>query len=405
MSGQNAYKFHIILDKSVEADVKNATMFGQELVKASRLNNGRRLMTAKLVDFREPPSVADISVHWCRPYGMLFPWSTLSLFYVDPLVWYAEWMSYISQLQILVFNKKLDKESVAISHDTCSFLDGEKAFEGLIEQIHEEFKHVQAPLKHMPPLLNPQDCPPISIITLLYNRPKFAQNACFNLLTTDYPRDKIEWIVVDDSESDQSASDRIVHFQQSFSPGTVVYVPLVRKTSIGKKRNLGVQRASHDIILMMDDDDHYPVTSIRRRVAWLTKDRVQHGCAVCTTLAMYDLQKGLSAVNVPPLSFGLAKRCSEATLTFHRDFWKARPFLENVSNSEGQAFLEGREFDVVEMPPQQIIVAFSHGSNVSGRSILEGKENAGQGCFWGFEPSFLKFIHNLVGVVVEEIKS
>jgi hypothetical protein len=72
-----------------------------------------------------------------------------------------------------------------------------------------------------------------------------------------------------------------------------------------------------------------------------------------------------------------------------------------VSISEGEGFLEGRESQVVEMPPQQIIVAFSHGSNISGRTI---PESAGQGCFWGFEPSFLKFIHSLVDVVVEEIK-
>ena len=394
----NAYKFYIILDKSVEADVKKATDFGQALVKASRELDGRRIAYAKLVDFREPTSIADITVHWCHSYGMWVPWSTLSLLYVDPTVWSAEWNSTLSNFHILVFSQEADKVSLDISHNVCCYL--EKPLVKLCEQIHEEFLHVQPLPKHMPPLLNTPDCPPISIITLLHNRPKFAQNACFNLLMTDYPRDKIEWVVVDDSDPDQSASDRIVHFEQSFAPGKVLYIPLVRKTSIGKKRNLGVQRASHDILLMMDDDDHYPVTSFRRRVAWLLKDRVSHSCAVCTTLAMYDLQKGLSAVNVPPLSLGLAKRCSEATLTFHRNFWKARPFPE-FSVSEGEKFLEGRESDVVEMPPQQIIVAFSHGTNISGRGIPEG---AGKGCFWGFDPSYLKFIHSLVGVIVEEEK-
>lgn len=404
MSGQNAYKFYIILDKSIEADVKCATEFGQALAKASRLANrsDRRVGYPKLVDFREPPSIADITIHWCHPYGMWIPWATLSILYVNPTLWSNEWNYILSQFHSLVFSKKSDNESLNISHDSLYYLDETSVpFEELIDHISQKFECAVPLPKHMPPILNTQDCPPISIITLLHNRPKFAQNACFNLLTTDYPREKIEWVVVDDSSPDQSASDRIVHFQQSFSPGTVVYIPLVRKTSIGKKRNLGIQRASHDILLMMDDDDHYPITSFRRRVAWLLKDRKYHDCAVCTTLAMYDLQKGLSAVNIPPLSLGLAKRCSEATLTFRRDFWKARPFPENGTISEGEGFLEGRESNVVEMPPQQIIVAFSHGSNVSGRTIPEG---AGQGCFWGFESSFLKFIHSLVGVVVEEIK-
>lgn len=395
----NAYTFHILLDKSIEADVKKANDFGQALVKASREGGkNRRIAYAKLVDFREPPSIADITLHWGNPHGMWVPWSTLSMFYVDPSVWSAEWNSTLLQFHILVFSTKSDKNGVL--HDVSCYLDDSNPFETIYNQMCEEFLHIVPMPIHMPPLLHPKDCPNISVITLLHNRPKFAQNACFNLLTTDYPREKIEWIVVDDSEPDQSASDRIIHFEQSFAPGKIVYVPLVRKTSIGKKRNLGVERASHNIILMMDDDDHYPTTSFRRRVAWLLKDRVQHMCAVCTTLAMYDLQKGLSAVNVPPLSLGLAKRCSEATLTFYRNFWKARPFSE-INISEGELFLEGREMDVVEMPPQQIIVAFSHGTNVSGRGIPEG---AGKGCFWGFEPSFLKFIHSLVDVVVEEEK-
>jgi hypothetical protein len=63
--------------------------------------------------------------------------------------------------------------------------------------------------------------------------------------------------------------------------------------------------------------------------------------------------------------------------------------------AEGEGFLEGRE--VVEMPPQQIIVALTHGTNLSGRKMPETKP----GCFWGFSEELLKFLHGLVGVEVE----
>lgn len=270
----------------------------------------------------------------------------------------------------------------------------------LLHEIGEAFGVRESLPRHMPPLLNPQDCPPISIVTLVHNRPKFAENACLNLLHSDYPREKIEWIVVDDSDPDQSPSNRILQFAERFAPGTVVYVPLAKKKSIGAKRNLGCERASHDIILMMDDDDHYPITSFRRRVAWLLKARKRYECATCTTIAMYDLMKGVSAVNVPPYSLGLAERCSEATLTFTKGFWRARPFAD-VSRSEGEEFLKGREAKVVEMPPQQILVALSHGGNISGRDM----PNSGNGCFWGFSRPLLEFLHGLVGVKVEEEKA
>jgi hypothetical protein len=255
--------------------------------------------------------------------------------------------------------------------------------------------------KHMPPLLHQDDCPPISVVTLVHGRPKFIDNAFLNIMSTDYPLSKIEWIVVDDSEPTESASDKIIQFGDRFPPNTLTltYIPLARKRSIGYKRNLACERAKHNIILMMDDDDHYPSTSFRRRVAYLLKGRQAYECAACTTIAMYDLQKGVSAVNVPPYTLSLAERCSEATLTFTKQFWQRQKFPE-VDIAEGERFLEGRCSEVVEMPPQQIIVAFSHGSNLSGRKIPDNK----QGCAWGFAKPFLEFIHGLVGVKVEEIK-
>jgi len=255
----------------------------------------------------------------------------------------------------------------------------------------------QVPEVPMPPVLQHADCPPISVVTLVHNRPKFIENACLNLLHSDYPRDKIEWIVVDDSDASESPSNRIVQFQEKFAPGLVTYVPLARKRSIGFKRNLGAERAKHRIILMMDDDDHYPVTSFRRRVAYLRKGPRSYECGVCTTIAMYDLLKGVSAVNVPPFTLSLAERCSEATLTFTKEFWNKKQFPDN-SMAEGEGFLQGREGQVVEIPPQQIIVALSHGSNLSSRKTPD----ATPGCFWGFSRPLLEFLHGLVGVKIEE---
>jgi hypothetical protein len=252
----------------------------------------------------------------------------------------------------------------------------------------------------MPPVLEIKDCPPISVITLIHNRPKFIENACLNLLHSDYPREKLEWIVVDDSDPSESPSNRVIQFQEKFAPGVVTYIPLARKRSIGFKRNLGVERAKHSILLMMDDDDHYPVTSFRRRVAYLRKGPKSYDCGVCTTIAMYDLLKGVSAVNVPPFRLSLAERCSEATLTFTKPFWNQRKFPDN-SMAEGEGFLEGREDQVVEIPPQQIIVALSHGTNLTSRKMPE----ASPGCFWGFSRQLLEFLHGLVGVKVEEESS
>jgi hypothetical protein len=244
--------------------------------------------------------------------------------------------------------------------------------------------------------LSDEELPKISVVTLTYNRKKFLDLAFHNILITDYPKDKIEWVIVDDSDDPkEQASDKIIKFGRENGPLTMTYIPLAKRT-IGRKRNVGIFRAENPIILFMDDDDHYPASSFRRRVSFLLTHPWKPQAAVCTTIACYDLVNGISAVNTPPWNLGLSKRVSEATLTFYKSFWEARNFPK-VNMAEGDEFLEGRD-SVVEMPPQQIIVAMSHGSNSSNRRF---PTDGSPSCFWGFPKEFLTFLHGLVGVQVE----
>ena len=260
---------------------------------------------------------------------------------------------------------------------------------------------------HCPPILLIEDCPPITIITPTYHRKKLIEIAFHNLLATDYPHQKIEWIVIEDNErKSQLASEIIINFQIQVPSIRMKYIPIEGRMSIGEKRNVAIEQASHDIILFMDDDDHYPSTSFRRRVAWLTKGTKrgttgEATIACCTTLALYDLKTGISAVNVPPYDLPFSQRISEATLTFYKSAWEERKF-PLVSMAEGEAWIEGREDQVIEIPPQQIIVAFSHGTNQSSRRIPPTDQPPS--CFWGFPKEYLMFIHGLAGVNVEEKK-
>lgn len=274
----------------------------------------------------------------------------------------------------------------------------------LFKKLAQEVETIRKSLKgnrHLPPPLDPSECPPISVVTLTYNRRKFIDLAFHNIVLTDYPKDKIEWVIVDDSnDPEQSVSDKISTFAKRAPVAQVVYAPLARKHSIGFKRNLGVERATHDIILFMDDDDHYPETSFRRRVAWLLKHPWKPKVVACSTIACYDLVKGVSAVNTPPWELGPAERVSEATMTFYKSFWEERKFPQ-VNVAEGEQFLKGREQHLLDIPPQQILVAFSHQGNSSGRRIPT-TEDTKPGCFWGFPKEYLIWIHKLAGIEVEE---
>lgn len=252
------------------------------------------------------------------------------------------------------------------------------------------------PLGDLPPALSADDCPPISVLTLTYNRRNFIDLAFLNILVTDYPKSKIQWVIVDDSDdASKTVLDKIKKFEDRQPGVEITYVPMTKKRSIGYKRNKAVKAAKYEICLNMDDDDVYPETSFRRRVSWLRafpKTQV----VGCTMIAMYDLNHGISAVNTPPWALPQNQRVSEASFCFYRSYAIEHPFPD-IQQSEGEGFIpDGEGF--LEIPPQQILVALNHGTNTSGR-VIAGR--AQTGCFWGWDQQFIVWLHSLVGVQVE----
>jgi glycosyltransferase involved in cell wall biosynthesis len=235
------------------------------------------------------------------------------------------------------------------------------------------------------------------VLTLTYNRRNFIDLAFLNLLVTDYPKDKIQWVVVEDSDDPLlDSSDKIKKFEERQPGIKITYVPM-KKKSIGYKRNKAVMAAEHDICVNMDDDDVYPETSFRRRVSWLMANP-QVKVVGCTMIAMYDLQQGVSAVNTPPWALKQKERVSEASFCFWKSYAIDHPFPDQ-SQSEGEGFVpEDEQF--LEIPPQQILVALNHGKNTSSR-VIAGR--AQTGCFWGWDKQFITWLHGLVGVQVEAV--
>jgi hypothetical protein len=170
--------------------------------------------------------------------------------------------------------------------------------------------------------------------------------------------------------------------------------------TIGAKRNAAVTAAADDVdvFVCMDDDDHYPKDSIAKRVSWLSrelpKDKKQAQIVYCSVIAMYDLKRYISAMNVPELELGPAERVSEATLAFTREAWTTKPFPDE-SVAEGFGFLEDREALSVEIPPRDVIVSFIHLGNSTSRRMP--KEQEPNGCHYGFPDEYFRYVHKVGG--------
>lgn len=233
--------------------------------------------------------------------------------------------------------------------------------------------------------------PVVGIVTLFYNRPEWFPHAVRNLLTCDYPRDKLVWVIVDDSDAALRVDLKVEQARRQLPDLNIQYVSCSRRLSVGEKRNRGVAAASAaSVIAFMDDDDHYPKASLILRVLWLLNSK--RGCVYCSTLPMYDITKYISAINVPPLNLSPSKRVSEASMCFTTDFWSARKFPD-VSVAEGEGFIIGRELDTVEIPPEGVIVSFLHGKNSTSRRVPEQKE--ANGCHYGFSDEYFTMISQI----------
>ena len=372
---------------------------------------GQQISKSKHFDLREPNSMADIQFHIDIPIYSSVPWGHTNVLVLNS-EYPEDYRTYSHAFDAILIQNKETYDSVE-SKDNIYLVDTNSSefmtsFLPILKilQMHVLERRPKSGNFCCPPVLVPEDCPPISIITPTYNRNKLIQIAFHNLLATDYPHNKIEWVVIEDNENkSKMATEDIMSFQIQVPDIKLKYIPIEGRMTIGEKRNIAIENASNDIIVFMDDDDHYPITSFRRRVAWLTKGvkkgKVGADIVCCTTLALYDLKRGISAVNVPPYNIPFSQRISEATLAFRKSVWEARKF-PNISISEGEEWIKGREESVIEIPAQQIIVAFSHGDNKSARRIPPSETPPA--CFWGFPKEYLIFIHKLVGVEVEEDK-
>ena len=251
------------------------------------------------------------------------------------------------------------------------------------EERHQNFvtrmEGILAEFKDMPTysledrLPKEEDMPKISVITITKDRRAFIPLAKYCILAQGYPEDKLEWVIVDDG------NDQIKDLVSDVPNVNYVLCDDSKKWTIGAKRNLGIERASNDILVMLDDDDVYPNNSALSRVAYLLAEP-KRSCVFSTTIPCFDIHQKKSFMNVPPITLPMCDRVSEATLCFTRDFWKARKFPDQQI-AEGGAFIRDREHMCREISPQDVIVSLVHNKNTSSRKAPEGEPN---GCHYGF---------------------
>jgi hypothetical protein len=228
-----------------------------------------------------------------------------------------------------------------------------------------------------------EDLPKVTIVTPTRDRPFFMEICAGCVDSQCYPKDKLEWIVLDDGKD--TCEDKIKHI-----PFAKHVLCMYGKT-IAWKRNFGASIASNPVIVHFDDDDIYPPNSILYRVNMLMRRNTK--AVFCTTLPSYDIANYISFVNVPPLHLSQSERVSEATLAYTKEFWMEKGFDDDVKIAEGNTFIRDREQVCSEVSPQEVIVSLVHPKTTSSRRAPTGMEP--NGCHFGFTEDLFKMLSTI----------
>jgi glycosyltransferase involved in cell wall biosynthesis len=191
--------------------------------------------------------------------------------------------------------------------------------------------------------------PFVSICTPTFNRRPFIPMAikCFEHQT--YPRDKMEWIIIDDGTD--KIEDLVGHLPY------VKYFKYDEKMTLGKKRNLSNEKAKGDIIVYMDDDDYYPPDRVKHAV-----DKLRDSKALCAgSSQMYIYFKHIDKM----YQFGPygPNHATAATFAFKKELLLKTRFDEESSVAEEKKFLKDYTIPFVQLDPLKSILVFSHTQN------------------------------------------
>ena len=206
--------------------------------------------------------------------------------------------------------------------------------------------------------------PFVSICTPTYNRRPFLPTMMECFYNQTYPRNRMEWIIVDDG------TDSVEDVFKTANIPEVQYFRMAKKMTLGAKRNLMHMKCKGSIIVYMDDDDYYPPERVSHAVEVLQNNPTAL-CAGSSEIYIYfnHLRKMYQAG-----PYG-ANHATAGTFAFRKELLLQTKYNENASLAEEKEFLKNYTIPFVQLDPLKTILVFSHSQNTYDKKELLSMPN------------------------------
>jgi glycosyltransferase involved in cell wall biosynthesis len=205
--------------------------------------------------------------------------------------------------------------------------------------------------------------PFVSICTPTFNRRPFIpfMIKCFEHQT--YPKDRMEWIIIDDGTD--PIEDLVKDIEQ------VKYFYYEEKMLLGKKRNLMHRKCKGDIIIYMDDDDYYPPERVAHAVETL-QENPSFLVAGSSEMHFYFDSRNKVYQCGPYKEF----HATAATFAFKKELLLETSYNEENALAEERHFLKNYTIPLKQLDTLKSIMVFSHKHNsLNKEKMLENMES------------------------------
>ena len=207
--------------------------------------------------------------------------------------------------------------------------------------------------------------PLVSVCTPTFNRRPFIENMFNCFRNQDYPKDRIEWIIVDDG------TDKIKDLIVASNIPQIRYFEIEKKMFLGEKRNYMHKHVRGSIVVYMDDDDYYPPQRISHSVERLLSNQ-EALCAGSSEIYVYF--KGMNKM-IQCGPYG-PNHATAGTFAFKTKLLEQTKYEDSAALAEERAFLKEYTIPFVQLDPLKSILVFSHEHNTfDKRKMFDQKQD------------------------------
>ena len=208
----------------------------------------------------------------------------------------------------------------------------------------------------------------MSIVTPTYNRRKFIPSLMKMVEAQTYPKDRMEWVVVDDGQD--SVEDLFTAAGSNKKLPKIRYIRRDEKMTLGEKRNLMNREAKGEILVAFDDDDYYVPERVAAAVHAL-QGKPQVDLAGASEIYMYfhDVKEIWRFGPYAP------NHATNGTMAWRKRYAETHTYDESVSFAEEKSFLENYRNPLIQLNPMKVMLVISHSENTFDKSTLRDPQN------------------------------